>query len=290
MPWTDKYENAYECWNRLVNTYNFTQESAAAIIGNFQSEGLLNPAQWQIGSTIGDWYNDNVGLGLGQWTPPHKLGDYCGGNTESAISDGDKQIDFTVTNTGQWVQRVNARGYSTYYGAGGIPYITSIAQFGQSHLMPEDLATCWCACWEGCSRSEFRRTYNTRRDRARYWYDEFAGSQSDYHVYITSSGDGVATATPNHAPDGTSILLECIPNGSEQLLLIDARTPQGYSFALYQQQVQTFIMPQYDLFIDVQFSGSTPTPPTPPPYSERKKMPLWMMLMQKRKSYIMENM
>lgn len=285
---SEVYENAYECWQRFTTVYGWTQEATAAVIANFQSEGALNPCQWQYYSTIGDWDNDRVGLGLGQWTPPSKLADYMGGRAESYIADGNRQIDFTVSNSGQWVQRVNASGYSSFYGASGIPYITSIAQFSASHLMPEDLATCWCACWEGPSRTNFRESYTTRRTRARNWYNEFGGSQSGYGIFCTVVGNGTAVAIPPRVEEGEDIVLKCIPNDNDQLVSIDGRTATGMSVALLQQEVQTVTMHNFDIFVTATFTGDTPEPPTPPPYAERKKMPLWMMVNRRRGNYIME--
>lgn len=286
---SDKYDNAREIWDRLTVRYGWTEEAAAAVISNFEHEGILNPGQWQIGKTIDDWNGAKTGLGLGQWTPPSKLGDYCGGYTESAVCDGDKQIDFTVSESGQWVQRVNSNGYSAYYERGGIPYITSISQFSQSTRATEDLATCWCACWEGCGKKQFNDTYTSRRSRAAYWLGQFSGSSTGYAISIYVSGNGTATASPSRADAGDPILLRCIPNGSDALLSIDARDPQGMSIALYQQEVQTFTMKPYNIVIYVTFTGATPDPPSPTPQPTakwwKKKMPLWMML-DRRKYYL----
>lgn len=285
---SDKYDNAQEIWNRLVDYYGWTPEATAGVISNFEHEGILNPAQWQIGKTIGDWYDKYTGLGLGQWTPPSKLGNYCGGNTESAISDGDKQIDFTVSEESQWVQRVNSVGYSSYYEMGGIPFIQSIQQYSLSGYEPEDMATCWCACWEGCGKQYFHSTYNSRRTRARYWYEEFGGQQSGYGIYITVIGNGTATAIPSRGEANDPIELRCIPNAPDTLVSIDARDPDGMSIALEQTEVQTFAMKPYDITITVTFTGELPDPPMPVFKWYRNKMPLWMMNKRKRDYYIKE--
>lgn len=273
MSWQDKYENAYEIWDLLINTYGWTPEASAAVIANFQSEGLLNPAQWQIGSTIGSWYSRTTGLGLGQWTPPSKLGDYCGGNTQAAISDGAKQVEFTVTAAGQWVQRVDSHGYSRYYGYGGIPYITSIADFSISTLMPEDLATCWCACWEGCSAYAFQQTYTTRRENARYWYNEFTSGQLGNTITIQTVGNGTAFASPIRANDGDTVTITATPFGSDTFIGWTV-----YSGGIVLDPIlnpQSFVMPNVPVVLFADFTGTTPPPPSPV-INRFHRMPIWM--------------
>lgn len=275
MSESDKYDNAEEIWDLLVNTYGWTEESAAAVLGNFQYEGLMNPAQWQIGSTIGDWYDNATGLGLGQWTPPSKLGDYCGGNTQAAISDGDKQVEFTVTNSGQWVQRINSRGYSVYYQYRDLLYITSISDFSQSTEDPEDLATCWCACWEGCSRKAFDDSYHGRRNAARYWYEEFKGGVTGHTITIKIEGNGTATATPARANVGDIVTISASANDNDSFIEWTVETGNITIDPLI--STQTFIMPDERVIITAEFTGETPVEPLPQKYYYGEhKMPIWM--------------
>lgn len=276
---SEKYDNAAEIWDILKHDYGWTDEASAAVIANFQSEGLLNPCQWQIGSTIGDWNGRYTGLGLGQWTPPSKLGSYMGGNDEAHIANGARQVMFTVETPSQWVQRVNSRGYSSYYGASGIPYITSISQFGNSSYTPEDMATCWCACWEGCSKKAFHDSYTTRRSRARYWFTEFGGGTGQYRINLDVTGNGEASAVPRTANAGESVMLECIPFDDDYLYDIEGILEGGQSFALEVWELQYFTMPASNLLIKVKFTGETPIPPEPPvPVFDKEKhhMPIWM--------------
>lgn len=290
LPLTDseKYDNAYECYNRFVNVYGWTPESACAVISNFEHEGILNPAQWQIGSTIGTWNSNSVGLGLGQWTPARKIGDYCGGRDQAHVSNGDKQIDCVVDpiNAGQWVQRVNSSGYSSYYEYGGIPYITSIVDFSQSTLDPEDLATCWCACWEGCGKTQFANTYDIRRSDARKWFNYFGGTQSGYPVIISVDGNGTAfanyhlndyTTQIHRAEDGEDVFIHAIPNSPDTFInwtvdsggvTIDYEYGENTFFTMHPNAVQ----------ITAHFTGQTPEPQPPIPKEgiKRKRMPIWM--------------
>ena len=276
----EKYDNAQECYNLLVHTYGWTPQAACAVIGNFENEGGLNPCQWQGGYSIGDW--NNAGRGLGQWTPASKLADYMGGRTQADIANGAKQIKFTVETPAQWVQRVNSSGYSSYYNTGNIPYYTSINAFSQATDPTEDLATCWCACWEGCTRSAFRQTYTKRRSDAMRWYNEFSGSGTgDYHVFVSSTGNGTAYAAPtsHDALVGETFTVYAIPFGTDTLLDITAHEAHGTSVAVVVAEQHTYDATNfpYDVWFEVTFSGDTPTPPPPPPPQEKlKHLPIWM--------------
>lgn len=272
LSWSEKYENAEEIWDLLTNTYGWTEEAAAAVISNFQHEGLLNPAQWQIGSTIGTWESRRVGLGLGQWTPASKIGDYCGGRDQAHIEDGAKQIQCVIDDPyGQWVQRVNSSGYSRYYGVGGIPYITSISNFAQSTLDPEDLATCWCACWEGPSKTGFENSYNLRREDARYWYEEFRSGVIGHAILININGNGSAEAVPARTIAGTRVTITAIPNDSDTFIGWDVI--QGNININPTLNPQGFTMPLENVVLQANFTGATPLPIF---HKEPHRMPLWM--------------
>ena len=285
MPWADKYDNASEIWNLLTITYGWTEEASSAVISNFQHEGLLNPAQWQIGSTIGHWNNDEVGLGLGQWTPANKLGTYCGGNTQQAISDGAKQVQFTVETPGQWVQRVNSNGYSSYYREGGVPYITSITQFGQSSLEPEDLAICWCMCWEGCSRDAYNLSKEARRTDARYWYNEFSGTpHAGHRIRLHAQGNCEPYATLHledtqriyYAEAGTDVFIHANVGAGDyfEIWTVDSG---GVTIDFDTQPNTFFTMHDSDVDITAHATGSPPTPPTPTGRTvQTGNMPIWM--------------
>lgn len=272
LSWSEKYENSEEIWDLFINTYGWTEEATAAVISNFQHEGLLNPAQWQIGSTIGTWESNTVGLGLGQWTPASKIGDYCGGRDQSHVEDGAKQIQCVIDDPyGQWVQRVNSSGYSRYYGVGGIPYITSISNFAQSTLDPEDLATCWCACWEGPSKTGFENSYNARREDARYWYEEFRSGVIGHAVLININGNGSAQAVPARAIAGTRITITAIPNDSDTFIEWDVI--QGNISINPTLNPQSFTMPLENVVLRANFTGATPLPTF---HKESHRMPIWM--------------
>ena len=272
---SEKYENAEEIWDLFINTYGWTEEATAAVISNFEHEGLLNPAQWQIGSTIGTWESNTVGLGLGQWTPASKIGDYCGGRDQAHVEDGAKQIQCVIDDPyGQWVQRINSRGYSTYYQTSGLLYITSIDDFSISEERPEDLATCWCACWEGCNRKAFKDTFYTRRSRARYWYEEFVGGTSGNLTIITINGNGTAEANPIRQEVGSYVTIEATPDGNDNFISWSVISG-GITLNAYDNP-QTFQMGNDRVEIQANFTGETPIPPEPRFLYIPHKMPVWM--------------
>lgn len=271
LSWSEKYENAEEIWDLFINTYGWTEEATAAVISNFQHEGLLNPAQWQIGSTIGDWNNSRVGLGLGQWTPASKIGDYCGGRDQAHVEDGAKQIQCVIDDPyGQWVQRVNSHGNSTYYQVSGIPYIRSITEFAQSTLNPEDLATCWCACWEGPSKRGFLDSYTARREDARYWYEEFRSGTVGSPILINIIGNGTARAVPVRAIAGTRITITAIPNDNDTF--VEWSVLQGNISINPTLNPQSFIMPLTTVVLQAEFTGTTPIPKF---NLKIHRMPIW---------------
>ena len=159
--------NAEIVYDLLTNTYGWTHQAACGVIANLQSESAINPAQWQIGKTIGDWDDEYTGLGIGQWTPPSKIGDVVG-RTQADYMDGDAQVAFLVSNEGQYsTYYLNPDGTSSYYGMSGLPYLTSIAQFSQSTASVQSLAAVWAICWERPRASTAH--IDTRQRNASYW-------------------------------------------------------------------------------------------------------------------------
>ena len=124
----EKQENAQLLWDG-IKSFGWSDAAIAGAMGNFEYEsgGQFNLGQWQHGYSVGDWDNDKCGLGLGQWTPPSKLADFCGGRTEAACCNGDKQCEFIATGD-QWLNSlVNPDGYSKYYGFSGVPYFNNLS-------------------------------------------------------------------------------------------------------------------------------------------------------------------
>ena len=288
---SEKYENARLLWNGL-EANGWTAEAIAGAIGNFEYEsgGQFNLGQWQHGYSVGDW--DNAGLGLGQWTPASKLADYCGGRTEAACCDGDKQCAFIATNAGQWDTRyVTPSGYSKYYGYSGIPYYATLAEYAaDSTKTPEAMCLSFACIWERGNNEKIRESMQTRQRNARRWYEEFSGGSGTNRFAIRLHAQG------NCAPYATLHLNDTTPIYSAEAgtdIFIHANVGQGDYFLMWTSDygganidVETsantfFTMPSSIVDITAHATGSTPEPPpVPPPPTilkfKRHKMPIWM--------------
>ena len=283
-------ENATLLWNGLQGC-GWTDEAIAGCMGNFEYEsgGQFNIGQWQHGYRVGDWDNKNCGLGLGQWTPPSKLADYCGGRTEEACCNGDKQVHFTDEGN-QWLTGLmNPDGTSTYYGFSGIPYFSNFSQYkASSAYTPEEMCLAFSVCWERGGASYTRKTMQTRQRNARKWYNMFGGQQTGFPITITVHGNGTAWASigeveVHRAEAGQRVELGAVAGKGDyfQLWSVDSPPSVELEYAVTVAD-NYFTMPSSSVFLTAQFTGETPTPPPvpPPPYVKPNylphRMPLWM--------------
>lgn len=176
--WTTQYssdqtDNASEIWRTLVNVYGWTENSASAVIGNFQYESALNPGQFEHGKN----YSMSDGFGLGQWTPATKISNYIGSTNKNDMADGAKQMLYFLASPGQYsTYFLNPDGSSRYYSETGLPYITNMADFSRSNASIEKLTKLWAICWERPGSAEYHRSISTRIDYATHWFNEFSGS------------------------------------------------------------------------------------------------------------------
>lgn len=265
--------NATIIYQNLTTLHGWTHNAVCGLLANLEKESYINPAQWQIGSTIGDWNNSRTGLGLGQWTPPSKLGDVVG-YTQADYADGTPQLDFLRTNEGQYTTGLlRSNGDAPYYNLTGVPYYTSIANYSQALDSPQDLALTWMVCWERPS-AQYADAVG-RQERALYWDGYFGGTSADYVILLESTGNGIANVYPRQANAGDTINLDCVPAQGEVLVDIEGRViSTGQAVALSVTQHQTFPMPPYNIIIYVTFSGQTP--PTPQYFKKQSHMPIWM--------------
>lgn len=65
---SEKQNNALLIYGQL-NGYGWSLNAISGLLGNIERESYINPAQWQIGYTIG---STSAGFGLVQWTPSSK--------------------------------------------------------------------------------------------------------------------------------------------------------------------------------------------------------------------------
>lgn len=173
---TDQTDNAREIWNTLVNQYGWTENSASAVLGNFQVESFINPGQWEIGYN----YDRSRGFGLGQWTPSTKISNYIGSTNRNAMADGAKQIMFLLSQPGQYsTHYLDPDGSSSYYNETGLPYISSMAEFSQSNASITDLTKLWAICWERPGNTYYASSIADRISHADHWKNEFSGSEPE---------------------------------------------------------------------------------------------------------------
>lgn len=170
---TEQTDNASEIWRTLVNVYGWTENSASAVIGNFQAESALNPGQFEHGYN----YSMSNGFGLGQWTPATKISNYIGSTNKNDMSDGAKQMLYFLSHPGQYsTYFLNPDGSSNYYSESGLPYITNMADFSQSNASISDLTKLWAICWERPGATNYHNSIGNRINYATHWFNEFSGS------------------------------------------------------------------------------------------------------------------
>jgi len=83
----------------------------AAMLGNMELEGQMNPAQWQNGFAI---EASNAGFGLSQWTPWTKLANYLGDNWRTDYDGQLHRIEWEAEPANQGQQWVPLSSYENY--------------------------------------------------------------------------------------------------------------------------------------------------------------------------------
>ena len=169
----EQTDNAAEIWLTLVDSNGWTEEAAAAVLGNMQHESYLNPCQWEIGYN----YSMTRGFGLGQWTPATKISDYVGSTNHNVMADGAMQMNYLISTPSQYtLDYLNPDGTSNYYNESGLAYITSMEDFSHSTASIEELTKIWAICWEKPGSGYYASSIQDRIDDANYWYTTFHGS------------------------------------------------------------------------------------------------------------------
>lgn len=157
--WTNTYHAHYTFESNaplalgVMQQAGWTYNAAIGVIGNLEQESGINPGQWQGGYNVGDWDNGSCGFGIAQWTPGRKYAIYIGYPTGSPpladAVDGDRQMQFLITEPSQWSTYfvdMNT-GYSSYYGV-TVPILPTMASFAASNASIEDLTAAWMVYWE----------------------------------------------------------------------------------------------------------------------------------------------
>lgn len=161
----------------LMSAAGFSTEAIAAMLGNIQSESLINPQQKEVLDY--PWTTQN-GYGLTQWTHATKLIDWA--QQEGLdYTDGDTQVKRIIYEFENGVQY----GYN---GNWGFPPING-QQFKTSNLPPETLAEYFLKWYE--NPLSVSSTIDARKSQARYWYNYINNlpEGSDFPHYEHPSSD-----------------------------------------------------------------------------------------------------
>lgn len=160
------YANAVLTYYELRNL-GFTPQAAAGVMGNIEHEGQFNPAQWQGGSAIGDWYNTVVGYGMFQYTPGSKFYQnwaalQSGFDINDADLNGPYQVRWLDANPSQFNGSSSQMAGNAHYGISYNDY--------KNLTDPADAANVWLRSWERPLDPD--ATQSARETSAVYWYNE----------------------------------------------------------------------------------------------------------------------
>lgn len=168
----DQEDNAREVWNYLISA-GWTENSASAVIGNFQVESYLNPGQWELYQN----YSMAGSMGLGQWYPATKVSNYVGSTNHDAMANGTAQMGLLLSTPGQYdTVYLDIWGNSQYYNETGLPYIPDMYSFSQSNANIDDLTKVWAICWERPRNTYYTSSKGDRIAHANHWYNILHGS------------------------------------------------------------------------------------------------------------------
>lgn len=252
-------DNATEVYTALTSA-GWTHNAACAVIGNLIHESTgINPGQFEGGYN----YSLRHGFGIAQWTPGSKVTNYIGSTAQGVADDGAKQVQFLLNTPGQWYTGyLNSSGYSNYYGVSA-PYYASMAAFSAATDSVAELTKTWAICWERPAASG--AGFSTRQQYAAYYSAYFGEPEpGTYHIYIVTSGNGTASASPSSAAEGTTITLTESPESGAEF--------SGWESDDVTIVNNSFTMPAKNVTIKAVFTGETPGPSP-----GLKKLPIWLL-------------
>lgn len=153
--------NVQSMYNVIADRYpTWTLEAIAALCGNAQSEGALNPNQWQYG------YNKDPeqGYGLWQWTPATKFLNWCEENIypKNDILHQVERLEFE-----------RATGIQ-YYQTSAYPF--SFTSFLEAEHTVDELARAWLYNYE--RPKDPASSEEIRVERSNRWYEFLTGTES----------------------------------------------------------------------------------------------------------------
>lgn len=244
--------NAKEAYAYLTS-HGYTANAAIGVVANLRAESYVNPGQWQIGYSI---YGSGAGFGLGQWTPWTKVRDALGSQDKEVMSDGNAQMNYLVSNKGQWGHgHISSTGYSAYYGVQSI-YFSGMDDYAKSTASPEDLAVAWAIQWERPSARY--ANLSGRRTNASYYAANIGGTviPTASSVTLTIQGEGTATYSPLNPSTGDIVTLSATPAAGQSF--IEWRATSG-NVTITDNK---FIMPEWNVSITAVFTGESEIPPS----------------------------
>lgn len=162
LSWAQMQGNATYFYTYASSNYpGWTLNAISAMLGNIQSEGIMNPSQWEYGRNKSTKY----GYGLVQWTPATKFLGWADENGISRTSMGGQveRIGWEAANGAQWIETTK--------------WPISFAEFLGSDMAVSDLASAWLYNYERPKNPE--STEEVRQSRAETWYKFLSGIDPD---------------------------------------------------------------------------------------------------------------
>lgn len=139
----------------------WTLNAISAILGNIQSEGAMNPSQWEYG------YNKSLthGYGLVQWTPATKFLDWASENhlDNQSIDAQAERLEYERANGLQ------------YYKTGTYNY--SFTEFLTGNRSVAELAAAWLYNYERPKNPAATKALRVKQ--AETWYKFLSGEEPD---------------------------------------------------------------------------------------------------------------
>ena len=110
MSQSEMENNATEVYGQLYSVYGWTVNAICAVLGHFQWESYINPAQTQHGYPLNSM---SGGYGLAMWTPARKIKSWLRANNHSLYS-GYWQL-YALNNEPWGVEYISTSDYPLTY-------------------------------------------------------------------------------------------------------------------------------------------------------------------------------
>ena len=157
---TAEMQNNAVIIRNTLNSYGWSLNAIAAVLGNMQSESSINPGIWESLQP-----NTSRGFGLVQWTPATKLIDWAGSNYQNGYVQLER-IQYEANNGLQWFRNPAA------------PIVEppiSFLEFTTSTEPVATLANYFLWFYEHPANP----IQPNRAEQAEYWYEYLSGSEPE---------------------------------------------------------------------------------------------------------------